>query len=63
MDAGSPSLEGQPALVTGGGGFGRALAICLAAHGADVSIVDAIVHDDPPAPTRRRIPLRPFSAV
>ncbi|MEO5587885.1 MAG: SDR family NAD(P)-dependent oxidoreductase, partial [Novosphingobium sp.] len=26
----------------GGGGIGRAIAICLAAHGADVAVMDVI---------------------
>jgi len=43
MDTGTLNLEGQAALVTGGGGgIGRAIAICLAAHGADVCVVDII---------------------
>lgn len=43
MDTGSLSLDGQAALVTGGGGgIGRAIALCLAAHGADVCVVDVI---------------------
>jgi NAD(P)-dependent dehydrogenase (short-subunit alcohol dehydrogenase family) len=43
MDTGSLGLEGQAALVTGGGGgIGRAIALCLAAHGADVCVVDII---------------------
>ena len=43
MDTGTLSLDGQVAVVTGGGGgIGRAIAICLAAHGADVCIFDVI---------------------
>jgi NAD(P)-dependent dehydrogenase (short-subunit alcohol dehydrogenase family) len=43
MDTGSLGLDGQAALVTGGGGgIGRAIALCLAAHGADVCVVDII---------------------
>jgi NAD(P)-dependent dehydrogenase (short-subunit alcohol dehydrogenase family) len=43
MDTGSLSLDGQAALVTGGGGgIGRAIALCLAAHGADVCVVDIL---------------------
>ena len=43
MDTGSLSLAGKAALVTGGGGgIGRAIALCLAAPGADVSVVDVI---------------------
>jgi NAD(P)-dependent dehydrogenase (short-subunit alcohol dehydrogenase family) len=43
MDTGTLSLDGQAALVTGGGGgIGRAIALCLAAHGADVCVLDII---------------------
>ncbi len=43
MDTGTLSLDGQAALVTGGGGgIGRAIALCLAAHGADVCVVDIV---------------------
>ncbi len=43
MDTGSLNLTGQTAIITGGGGgIGRAIALCLAAHGADVCVVDVI---------------------
>lgn len=43
MDTGTLDLSGQAAVVTGGGGgIGRAIAICLAAHGADVAVLDVI---------------------
>lgn len=43
MDTGTLSLQGQAAFVTGGGGgIGRAVALCLAAHGADVCVLDVV---------------------
>jgi NAD(P)-dependent dehydrogenase (short-subunit alcohol dehydrogenase family) len=43
METGSLDLSGQVAVVTGGGGgIGRAIAICLAAHGADIAVIDIL---------------------
>jgi NAD(P)-dependent dehydrogenase (short-subunit alcohol dehydrogenase family) len=43
MDASAIDLSGQVAFVTGGGGgIGRAIALCMADMGADVAIVDNI---------------------
>lgn len=43
MDASDIDLSGQVAFVTGGGGgIGRACALCLADMGADVAIVDVV---------------------
>jgi len=43
MDTGTLDLAGKAAFVTGGGGgIGRAIAICLAARGADVAVLDVV---------------------
>lgn len=43
MDANSFRLDGQAAFVTGGGGgIGRAIALCLADMGADVAVLDIV---------------------
>ena len=43
MDASAIDLSGQVALVTGGGGgIGRAIALCMADMGADIAIIDSI---------------------
>ena len=44
MDANSFRLDGQAAFVTGGGGgIGRAIALCLADMGADVAVLDIVL--------------------
>jgi NAD(P)-dependent dehydrogenase (short-subunit alcohol dehydrogenase family) len=43
MDASDIDLTGQVAFITGGGGgIGRAIALCMADMGADIAVIDAI---------------------
>src|SRR4051812_26100303 len=55
MDASAIDLSGQVALVTGGGGgIGRAIALCMADMGADVAVIDNIPERCEETPARAR---------
>ena len=62
MDASAIDLSGQVALVTGGGGgIGRAIALCMADMGANVAIIENIPERCEETAARIRALIAPIS--